>query len=248
MGYTKVDAKDRVQRYEQQALEAVLDRLTEKDRTFAESILAQWERSKSISDKQMYWVGVLIERVEDTTTGTMKPKDAKFDEVMLPTRLDSLFTIFANAMAADKSNPSIRFTLTDGMNIRLNMSKNKEWINVWKRTDTEEGRVWLCGVYPDGRVQKSQKVRTSQLVLNAIVEFATNPSAAGKMHGQKTRDCCFCNQRLLTTDSVFYGYGPVCAEKWGLEWGQANERLLDDELSQIGSKMKAEQVNGNTTS
>ena len=36
--------------------------LTHKDRLFADSLIDNWNKKKSLSDKQWYWVGVLLDR------------------------------------------------------------------------------------------------------------------------------------------------------------------------------------------
>jgi hypothetical protein len=53
--------------------------------------------------------------------------------------------------------------------------------------------------------------------------MATNPAAAGKAYGQRVGNCSFCSLPLEDGRSVHVGYGPVCAEKWGLPWGERDE-------------------------
>ena len=39
--------------------------------------------------------------------------------------------------------------------------------------------------------------------------------------------CCFCHKELTTKESLAVGYGPLCAEKLGLPWGETAERVYD---------------------
>ena len=64
-----------------------------------------------------------------------------------------------------------------------------------------------------------------------IFDVAEDPSKAGRIHGHRVRWCMFCGLELRTTDSLYYGYGPICAEKWGLEWGDAVERKFKDSVN-----------------
>lgn len=46
-----------------------------------------------------------------------------------------------------------------------------------------------------------------------ILERVTN-------YAKRTGKCCFCYRKLTTTASVAAGYGPVCAERNHLPWGE----------------------------
>ena len=52
-----------------------------------------------------------------------------------------------------------------------------------------------------------------------VRDFAANPEAAAAAHGRLTGKCCFCNKGLTDERSTEVGYGPVCAEHFGLQWG-----------------------------
>jgi hypothetical protein len=46
---------------------------------------------------------------------------------------------------------------------------------------------------------------------------AAQAAAFGKLVGR----CCFCSHAIDTPESTAVGYGPVCASKYGLPWGDA---------------------------
>jgi hypothetical protein len=52
-----------------------------------------------------------------------------------------------------------------------------------------------------------------------LVAFGADPAGHAKLHGQLTGCCCYCGRELTTKESVGAGYGPICAEKFGLPWG-----------------------------
>jgi hypothetical protein len=57
-------------------------------------------------------------------------------------------------------------------------------------------------------------------VLEALREFAADPVAVARAYGHAVGSCCFCGHELTDGRSVAMGYGPVCAEHYGLEWGE----------------------------
>jgi hypothetical protein len=53
----------------------------------------------------------------------------------------------------------------------------------------------------------------------ALRRFACDPVSAAKLYGTETGSCCFCARDLTDPQSVAVGYGPICADKWGLPHG-----------------------------
>jgi hypothetical protein len=39
-------------------------------------------------------------------------------------------------------------------------------------------------------------------------------------YGRRMGECCFCGLTLTDGRSIAVGYGPICAGKWGLPWGE----------------------------
>jgi len=62
----------------------------------------------------------------------------------------------------------------------------------------------------------------SEDVVEAVKTFNADPAAVAKLSGQLTGECCFCGRLLETRESVSAGYGPVCAENFGLPWGEVS--------------------------
>jgi hypothetical protein len=72
-------------------------------------------------------------------------------------------------------------------------------------------------------------------VIEALREFAENPLQVAAAYGHATSACCFCGRTLTDARSVAMGYGPVCAEHFGLEWGeqravQSTGNLTEEQL------------------
>ena len=194
-------------RYEQ--LSSVLEKLTPRDRTFATSLLDQWAQRGSLSDKQMHWVGVLIER------GTSEPKP-KPTTISLPKILE----VFGNTEGRLKY-PKLWLD-TDGVVIRLSKAGGNARfpgsINVTNGVrygDPDSkfyGRIHTDGNFEPGRDHTAD-------VSRVLVRFNDNPTDFATTYGHKTGNCCFCGRQLTDPRSVGVGYGPVCADNWGLPWG-----------------------------
>ena len=56
-------------------------------------------------------------------------------------------------------------------------------------------------------------------IVALLVAFAENPAQVAAEYGRKTSNCCFCAKTLRDGRSVAAGYGPDCAGKYGLPWG-----------------------------
>lgn len=64
-----------------------------------------------------------------------------------------------------------------------------------------------------------------------LTEVEADPAKYAHQHGVATGRCMFCGRGLSTKESRSVGYGPDCAEKVGLPWGEIDS-LLDAEGKQ----------------
>lgn len=71
------------------------------------------------------------------------------------------------------------------------------------------------GKITDGQIVPSGR-GCPDWAVDLIRAFCADPIATATAYGRKYNTCCFCGRDLTTTESVERGYGPVCAEKWGL--------------------------------
>jgi hypothetical protein len=72
----------------------------------------------------------------------------------------------------------------------------------------------------DGTVTKGREWRGDVEAL--LHRLAVDPAAVAGQHGVATGICCFCGLLLSTAESRSVGYGPICAEKFGLPWGDTS--------------------------
>ena len=64
-------------------------------------------------------------------------------------------------------------------------------------------------------------------LINELDTLLSNPISESALQGKEYGRCCFCNRELDNEGSIQHGYGPICAEKWGLPWS-AERNWLDD--------------------
>lgn len=86
------------------------------------------------------------------------------------------------------------------------------------RRDDRYGKpLWYGRIHTDGRYEQRE---VNEAVAARLAAFATNPAAVAAEHGRLTGRCCFCNRHLEDERSTAVGYGPVCADHFGLPWGE----------------------------
>lgn len=108
------------------------------------------------------------------------------------------------ALAGPKSKYAGSVTITDG---------GPYGDNKWYGAVTPEG-VWT----PSSQV--TPELRT--VIARTLTSFSHNPTQAAMKYGHQTIQCCFCSKALDTKESQHVGYGPVCADNWGLPWGHTD--------------------------
>jgi len=192
-------------------LEANFAKLSERDQEFAQSLLTSIKRYNGISSKQEYWLRQLAER------STAKPAEkVKID-------LKSINALFDKA-AANLKHPSIVIA-DDEQSYRLSVASDRASvpgsINVTSLGSFSE-RQWYGRIHPStGVFQPSGRGKQPAGLVSALEAFAADPAGVAAVYGRKTGSCCFCSRELTDGRSIEVGYGPVCADRYGLSWGEA---------------------------
>ncbi len=86
-------------------------------------------------------------------------------------------------------------------------------------------------------VELFTSLKTPDWAYKLLVEFIESPSTVAARYGRLTGRCCFCSKELTDERSVSAGYGPVCAIKFGLEWG-ARGGGLSSGSGGLGSRLE----------
>lgn len=189
-----------------------IPKLSEKDRAFASSLLdSVWKRG-SASEKQEYWIRELCKRTqpaaprETVDLGSLEGINALFDK--------AAESLKRPAIVLDAGDTPIRLSVA-GAEARVPGS-----INV-TTNGAYEGRTWFGRILKDGRFEKSPRVEVPADLVAILKRFAAEPATVAAEYGRKTGACCFCARPLTDGRSVSVGYGPICADRYGLPWGEA---------------------------
>jgi hypothetical protein len=179
--------------------------------TFATSLLTQY-RTRGLSTKQADWVYRLLERAEAGTAPAPDPLDVR-----------PLLALFARAKAAGLRFPKIRLRQSDGSPLVLSMAGERSQAP-GSLTATDGARYpdnrYYGRISPDGTYTAGRDASPASLA--TLRELATDPAGRAAIHGHASGSCCFCNRALDDSRSVAVGYGPICAGKYGLPWGEVS--------------------------
>ena len=122
-------------------------------------------------------------------------------------RYAEIFELFTRA-ATHLRYPAINLTSKDGHKIRVYRA-TKGYI-----------AIKVDGEYVGKLVSADAQIilYSAKELLPEIDALLSNPISESALQGKEYGRCCFCNRELDNEGSIFHGYGPICAEKWGLPW------------------------------
>lgn len=190
---------------------------SDKDSDFAFSLCSGFKKYGRVSDKQRYWLTVLAERAESPANAPERTKSEIGD-------LSALNALFDKAKTGLK-NPSFVFD-SNGTGIRVSVagptSKVPGSLNVTTK-GSFENRTWFGRILRDGQFEASPRANIPAGLIESLKAFAADPAGQAALYGQKFGICCFCARELTDGRSIHVGYGPICAEKWALPWGEKQE-------------------------
>jgi len=126
---------------------------------------------------------------------------------------------FMTKAAGKLGSAVLRIELESGKRVQLAISRRSGDVIVTEDAKYYDGRPWYGYVLADGTFSPCRKHQAPAGLIEGLKAFAADPVKAAKLYGQHTSSCCFCGTGLKNPASVHAGYGPYCAERWGLPWG-----------------------------
>lgn len=156
---------------------------------------------------------------------------------------ERLFALFNRAMergaravnATEMRAPAVRFALsntTRGLRLEMAGAGSRYAGQLLALTEQRTGRS-RRGMYGALRLQGSFGIFTGRVgatqveldifneVTTLLRNFAADPAGYSAAHGRQTGNCCYCGRGLTDARSLHVGYGPICADHYGLPWGDA---------------------------
>lgn len=127
-------------------------------------------------------------------------------------RYAEIFALF-NRAATHMRYPAMHMRTKNGDKVRIYLA-TKGYIAI-KLNGEYIGK--LPAAYKDIILYDSPLFNHNAL-MRELEAFMEHPISESSLHGKEYGRCCFCNRELDDEGSIFHGYGPICAEKWGLPW------------------------------
>tara|TARA_S200002703_G_scaffold158798_1_gene170146 strand:+ start:4461 stop:5510 length:1050 start_codon:yes stop_codon:yes gene_type:complete len=176
---------------------------------FAHSLAKSIDSVRGPSDKQAAWAHKLA---VDAITPKPQPKVAN-----VPT-LQAVIDMLHKARDAQKRLPKIELLAEGGTRIVIKLRKSDDAIVTDGGAygdNTLYGFVDVNGNYKPTR-------GNTAAVEERLTELAADPAKVAGQHGVATGECSFCNRELSDARSRSVGYGPICAAKFGLPYGDTS--------------------------
>lgn len=187
-----------------QAVLADKDRLSEFERSLASK--------RKLSPKMRAWLHVLA-------TWALNPRE----EAAASNAYPEILAMLTRAREAGKKFPKIKLSV-DGQPVVLALSGAGK-VNVTDGRGFHSG-TWFGAIQPSGSFREGREFSRVSGVLDSL---EVDPAGVATQHGVATGECCFCARELTTKESRSVGYGPVCADKFGLPWG-----AVDPDMDAVG--------------
>jgi hypothetical protein len=191
------------------------------DAKFASDLIASFKKYGGLTPKQEPWIGKLIARAE-------APKVAPVAAVNVG-GFTGVVALFGKAKDSGLKFPKIRLSLNgEAVILSLNGPKSKRpgFVSI-SGDGVYPNRAFYGSVSPEGVFTPFKSEMPGLTAL--LTELATNPARVAKDHGKLTGNCCFCGKAIgegKEVRSVLAGFGPDCAENYGLkaEWLAAADK------------------------
>lgn len=197
-----------------------INNLTDRDKVFALSLLSAHERG-SVTTKQATWIDIMAQRAIDNA----------------PVAFPRIYKLLRHAATQGVTKVKIRLR---GVHIGYSATHDMAYINDPVRTfvskrDGKERKVTYATIDSRGifRVSQFTDAKLVPKIREELLAFEVDPHKAAGVEGHATGSCCFCGRHLDTKESVAAGYGPVCANKYGLPWGEDGTTNRDNVFNAV---------------
>ena len=207
---------------------------------FARDLVSAAGRGR-LSPNQRVWVHALAMDTLPVSRPTLGNQNTEGFRTVIPAtptattrpNFAGIVTLFENARAKARAkkqtgaNLKIRLSI-DGHGIAIkpapNNGRNTGCLYVTDNGD-HDNKTYFGKIDSEGNFSPSYRDCTREqieTITKLLTRFNAEPATFAAQYGKVTNQCCFCG-RLLTDDkagrSVEVGYGPICADNYGLPWG-----------------------------
>lgn len=132
-----------------------------------------------------------------------------------------IYRLFEHAIAKKLQRPHVRLLTSNNRQVALKLASPNSKNNAGCIYVTDGGSFDSNTYY--GKIDRTGRFcstsDTTPEVFDVLARFSKNPAKVAAEYGKLTGHCCMCGLPLTDPRSTAMGYGPVCADHFGLEWG-----------------------------
>lgn len=212
------------------------------DRNFAENLCSWYESKGFLSDKQVNVAAKFFEEVggklespepfedrqQHTTIGPAKreslPPRVVVNGLPLVTLFDTAAKFLQRPKIVYKIHPPVHGIENLVFYRTTERSHAPNSVGVVNGAEAPDNRI-LATIYRDKPTAFYTFIFDKPEIQQLIKKIAENPQEELRWNGVTHVRCCYCARPLTDPRSIDAGYGPVCAERWGLEWGSQLPQL-----------------------
>ena len=222
-------------------LRSVLDHIPQSSITFARSLLRNGEKY-TLSDKQLYYVNKLWEDYKPVVQSIAAPVPITVvdNSYLIGHGTDKVLAMFKIA-SMHLQKPKIRlyfgekdvigaFHCKTTIRVCPAAATSKYPGSLYLKPDYSDYSKWYGRIEPDGRFVPGNLVLPRGLydinqggpisAQHILLAFLRDPVGISAEMGRLIGRCCYCNRHLEDERSTLKGYGPICANNYGLPWGE----------------------------
>jgi len=191
--------------------------------SFVVSLIRQYESKGNLSSKQWEWVEKIVaEEAERTAVREKAKKEREEREAKQAVTftfngyepVEEMMTLAADTLKKPKWSLKTR----KGNTVTLHYNRKDESVEV--------GHGGFYGVIKDGVYTTNALIMERGDVIPMMEDFKADPSGFAAYQGHLTGHCCFCARKLTDERSTTHGYGPICANRYGLVWNMENAKEI----------------------
>jgi len=137
--------------------------------------------------------------------------------------LKAIFELFTTAITSNLKYPKVTLQTPKGQHIEIKLAGAKSRYTGQLMITNGAGYNSARNLY-FGRIDLAGKYQQSTFhpeMATLLERFAADPAGVAAEYGKLTGNCCFCQLKLTDPQSLAVGYGPICADHWGLPHGKA---------------------------
>lgn len=203
------------------ALQARLHFLGPRDQQFASSLISDAKKRGFLTRGQAPWIHDLIDRTNRNEQPTEPERAVSIGDV------SGIKALFDRARCHLKA-PGVVMSVPGVGVVKVSVQKENARRFAGKTVVQDYDKPYphfqTYGVINDqGGFEPKKGVTIPDSLIPTLQSFAKDPVPYAAAYGRMTGRCCFCRNRLTDPRSTAQGWGPDCAENFGLPWGERPE-------------------------